>query len=263
MTILAFQTLWCLLSTENHCSIHYFTFFWFTFTSLISLVSAEASAIQAVNPFSYIPHLVFATAAPFFPSLSSHSCVTLPAEWQEDEFSNLQQPGAGGRPTTPTAVPPAGTAAAGARRGRAASGLQAGWDSEGSPRGLPGFASRVWYGGAKDHASQRAGDPSFTLLPYNNECFCLKSPGCFRMTCIHCILPGKFRWAQAGGRRLFWECRFVTRLPLPTKRLCPNSRWDSACEVVKLFPRKASCANSVCHGDMRHRLRESPTSISP
>uniref|UniRef100_A0A8D0CZP7 Thrombospondin 4b n=1 Tax=Sander lucioperca TaxID=283035 RepID=A0A8D0CZP7_SANLU len=35
--------------------------------------------------------------------------------------------------------------------GRAASGLQAGGDDPGSPRCLPGFASRLWSGGAKDH----------------------------------------------------------------------------------------------------------------
>lgn len=103
------------------------------------------------------------------PALSSHSRVALPADWQEDELGNLQQPGAGRRPTAPTAVPPEGDAAAGARRGGAASGLQAGGDSQGSPRCVPGSASRLWYGGAKDHASQRPGDPSLIGFPYNNE----------------------------------------------------------------------------------------------
>lgn len=103
------------------------------------------------------------------PALSSHSRATLPANWQEDELGNLQQLGAGWRPTTPTAVPPEGDAAAGARWGGAASGLQAGGNSQGSPCCLPGFACRLRYGGAKDHASQRSGDPSLIGFPYNNE----------------------------------------------------------------------------------------------
>lgn len=92
--------------------------------------------------------------------MSSQSCVTLPAERQENELHYLQQPGAGRRPATPTAVPPEGAAAAGARRGGAASGLQAGGDGQGSSGCIPRFACRVWYGGAKDDASQGAGELS-------------------------------------------------------------------------------------------------------
>lgn len=120
-----------------------------------------------LNPLSHY-YLFFATVTSLH-ALSSQSCVTLPAEWQEDELSNLQQPGAGRRPKTPTVVPPEGDAAAGAGRGGAASGLQAGGDGQGSPCCLPGFASRLWYSGAKDHASQRAGDPLLPVFPYNNE----------------------------------------------------------------------------------------------
>lgn len=39
---------------------------------------------------------------------------------------------------------------------------------------------------------------------------------------LRLIPTGQFGRAEAGGRGLLRECGFVTRLPLPTKRLCPN-----------------------------------------
>lgn len=97
--------------------------------------------------------LLFRLCYHHFHILSPHSCFTLPAHWQEDELSNLQQPGAGRWPATSTVVPPEGDTAAGARWGGAAPGLQTGGDSQRSPCCLPGFANRLWYGGVKDHAS--------------------------------------------------------------------------------------------------------------
>lgn len=95
---------------------------------------------------------------PPFPDLSPQSRVTLSAHRQEDELGNLQQPGAGRRPTAPAAVPPEGNAAARSGWGGAASGLQAGGDGQGSARRLPGFTTGLRHGGSEDHASQRPGD---------------------------------------------------------------------------------------------------------
>lgn len=92
------------------------------------------------------------------PDLSPPSRVTLSAHRQEDELGNLQQPGAGRRPTAPAAVPPEGDGAARSRWGGAASGLQAGGDGQGSARRLPGFATGLRHGGSEDHASQRPGE---------------------------------------------------------------------------------------------------------
>lgn len=153
-------------------------------------------------------------------SLSSHSCVAVLAEWQEDELGNLQQPGAGRRPGSPAVVPPEGAAAAGARRGGAASGLQAGGDSPGSPRGVPRFACRLRYGGATDHATQRTGD----LLVINCTLMTMLPSQYANISCQPVpVLIGKFRWAQAGRWGLIWECRFPAKLPFPTKRLCANA----------------------------------------
>lgn len=152
------------------------------------------------------------------PALSPQSRVALPADRQEDELGNLQQPGAGRRPAAPAAVPPAGDAAAGARWGGAAPGLQAGGDSQGSPCCLPGPARRLRYGGAEDHAGQRPGDLSFHGFPHNTETKQLSSP---LLTCFN--LTGEFGRAQAGGRGHVWECCFITRMSLPTKRLRPDA----------------------------------------
>ncbi|KAI9527491.1 hypothetical protein NQZ68_029582, partial [Dissostichus eleginoides] len=82
-------------------------------------------------------------------------CVALPAERQEDDLGDLQQPGAGGRPTAPAAVPPEGHAAGSGGRG-AASGLQAGGDHQGFTCRLPGFTCRIRHSGPEDHAGPRA-----------------------------------------------------------------------------------------------------------
>lgn len=117
------------------------------------------SVIPHHPPVFFQRYLLFAPHHFHFPpDLSPQSRVTLSAHRQEDELGNLQQPGAGRRPTAPAAVPPEGDAAARSGRGGAASGLQAGGDGQGSARRLPGFATGLRHGGSEDHASQRPGD---------------------------------------------------------------------------------------------------------
>lgn len=136
--------------------------------SLNRILTADAPCNP---PFFSLLSSSLLPSPPLFPDLSPQSCAALSAYWQEDELRNLQQPGAGRRPTAPTAVPPEGDAAAGARRGGAASGLQAGGDGQGSPRRLPGSAARLRHGGSEDHATQRAGDRQTAAFPYNDDLY--------------------------------------------------------------------------------------------
>lgn len=140
--------------------------------SLNQILTADAQCNPHLPPFSLLSSSLL-PSPPLSPDLSPQSRVALSAYWQEDELGNLQQPGAGWRPTAPTAVPPEGDAAAGARRGGAASGLQAGGDGQGSPRRLPGSAARLRHGGSEDHATQGAGDRQTAAFPYNDD-LCLE-----------------------------------------------------------------------------------------
>lgn len=133
------------------------------------------------------------------------SFAALPADGQEDEFCDFKQPGAGRRPETQTVVPPEGAAAAGAHRGGAASGLQAGGDNQGSPCRLPRSPCRICYSGAQNHAFERSGDPPPSHgVPVNVHIRCLTvNVQSTANLLFFFFLTGEFRRAEAGGRRHF------------------------------------------------------------